>query len=293
MNTSDVHTQDNNLSDRLDDSSKAKLVADLQAMVHTEDTVPENTEENDNPAVDGVDNNTTETEQQFSIEALKQLIVQEFDQLGNGIELYDWMQKDIEAHIRSMLHIVNTEHDKESQAERMVASVARDIAETTISEDLQGPIARTGYNKQYFKETQHLVDIYRSRLVEVISALEQSKAADTRTQRDKIIDESVRKPLEHTRSAMYEVHEEMLRLLRAQRDTVKTAVESFQQLQYFKDEEVWQNPIYRLLNEYCEKLLLVIEGQIAQLQAQSKLDDTQITALAKESQLLIQRVHGK
>ncbi len=290
MNTGDVHIANTKLPDRLDESSRARLKTDLEAVVSATPQDDAKQSKQDSQLNTQKKDTQAEGEKRQSIDLLKQLITQEFEHLSNGIDRYNWVQKDIEAHIRNMLHIVTTEHDKDSQVERMVAAVARDIAESTISEDIHGLIARKGYNKQYFAETDRLGDIYRSRLVEIIEALEHTKYEDSMSQRQRIIDESVRKPLEHTRSALYEIHEELIRILRAQRDAIKSAVESFRQLQYFQDETVWQDPAYRLLNDYCEKALLAIEAQLSRIKDQTETDDRQINALLKESQLLLQQM---
>ncbi len=290
MNTGDVHIANTELPDRLDESSRARLKTDLEAVVSATSRDDAEQIREDSQLNTQKKETEAEGEKQQAIDLLKQLITQEFEHLSNGIDRYNWVQKDIEAQIRNMLHIVNTEHDKDSQVERMVAAVARDIAESTISEDIHGPIARKGYNKQFFAETDRLGDIYQSRLVEIIEALEHTKYEDNASQRQRIIDESVRKPLEHTKSALYGIHEELIRILRAQRDTIKGAVESFRQLQYFQDETVWQNPAYRLLNDYCEKALLAMEAQLGRIKDQSETDDGQIDALLKESQLLLQQM---
>lgn len=292
MKTSDVHTRNTEVQDKLDEAKSAQLAADLQKLASAVDTEDDGHKDPNNGPNSTKKENKTEADQQTIIEDLKKLIEQEFDQLRNGIERYKWMQRDIEAHIRNMLHIVHAEHSRDSQVERMVAQVAVDIAATTIGEDMQGSISLKGYSEQFLVEVDQLGEVYRAREADIVDALEQSKTDQLSGKRDAFIDELVRKPLEHTKSAMYSTDAELIRLLQEQKRTIRENLNAFQQLQYFQTDDVWQNPAYRLLQEYCDKVIQVINTQLNNLYSQTESDEKQIDGLARESLLVIQKVQS-
>ena len=291
MNSGEVHHTKADLADRIDKAVKKDTTADLRNIADVTTQGDLEIRKPEETSAETTSDERKEPEQSL-IEDLQELIVQEFDQLRNGIERYRWMQRDIEAHIRNMLHIVHAEHSRDSQVERMVAQVANDIAAATIGEDMQGPIGQKGYSEQFLAEVGQLGEVYRTRETEIVSALEQGKNSEPSGKRDAFIDELVRKPLEHVRSAMYTTDAELIRLLQQQKRAIRENLDTFQQLQYFQTEEVWQNPAYRLLQEYSDKAIQVIDTQLKNLYSQTESDEKQIDGLARESLLVIQKVQS-
>lgn len=289
MNTGEVHPPRAGLANRIDEVTKKDLAADLWTNT---DVIgrPRSEAEEQTVTSTVISSGESEAPEQQLIDKLIELITQEFDHLRNSIERYKWIQSDIEAHIRNMLHIVHAKHSRENQVERMVGEVAKDIAVKTIGEDMQGPISQRGYSEQFFVEIDQLAEAYRLRENEIISALNESKSNELIGERDKFIDELVRKPLEHVRSVMYHTHSELIQLLQEQRRIIRDNLDGFQQLQYFQTEEVWQNPAYRLLQEYCDKAIQLIDTQLENLRSQFESDEKQIDGLAKESLLVIQEI---
>ncbi len=282
MNTSEVHNNRNVQTGKIDSPNPAVLVKELQTITNA--SAQEKNEKAETKRQE--ETFSTKQEEQSSVLEFQQLLIDEFNQLGNGIDRYVWMQREIEGQIRTMLHLVDAQHDKDSQVDRMVASVARDIAEQTISEDPQGNIARTGYNKQFDIEIEQLSESYKRRLVEINAELERAEAEGNAGKKAQIVHEAIRNVLEHVLSFIHSTHEEMIRILRSQRDVIISEINRFQELQYFKTEEVWQNTTYRLLSEYSQKALITLETIIGKLKIQAEGEERQIASLAKESVLL-------
>ena len=218
-------------------------------------------------------------EARLNLHGLETEVVNTFEALGQNIAKYEWQQTEIENSIRIMLHRVNSHHDRDSQISRMALQLAKEIASQNISEDEIGEISVTGYNKQFRRELEVLGEYYKHRKNEVIAALDMANNNKSPEEQAQIMQTGVERFIEETAVGSNETFTELLNIVAKQRESIYVALEQFKGLQYFKEEEAWQDPTIRLLIECAEAAIATVDIQKQKLKQQIDADNSSLEEL--------------
>lgn len=239
----------------------------------------------------------SELEVKEALSILSAEVTRIFENLLGNIEHYILAQTQVEAAVRTMLHSINSAHDESSQVERMALQLAVEIASQTISEDLNGVLPLTGHNKQFLNELEHLKNMYSVRSKEIVDDLEMAKTVSEPDKQVMILDNGIKMSIENGLRAMADVDRAIINILLKQKATLVASLEQFKALQYFQEEEAWQNPTIRLLIEYAQQVIETIDRQLASteggknLKSQIDTDADIINDLLQKSSKLAKRIY--
>lgn len=297
MNTGDIHTNKNLGETDLAKPGQAELTVQLRdiAKSHKPDKALGT---NENQAAD-IQTTSTKTEiiniesQSDVLTALDQFneaSTKLFKKLQEGLGQYEWLQHEVVSRFRIMLQNVNASHDAEVQIERIVQELCLDITKSAISEDLDGEIPITGYNKQFVAEINRLKAIYSVRKIEVLSAVAMAQSTKDPLQQTVILEQGVRFNLQQCEADMHTTHTAMANILGTQKKLLTSEIEQFKGFEYFKDQKAWQNETVHMMIEHAEKIIKTIEKELQRLKQITDLEVTDVSILSKESDSLAAKI---